>query len=129
MTRTPMAGPLSGIHVVLVEDHQDSRELFEQVLRMNGASVTAAASAPAVLGALASAHIVITDIFLPGEDGVWLLAQVQQLPRAIPVIALTGISPAHDPQLAAAGFARTFLKPIDPWDLCQVIAEILERGA
>jgi CheY-like chemotaxis protein len=88
-----------------------------------------AAARASVLGALASAHIVITDIFLPGEDGVWLLAQVQQLPRAIPVIALTGISPAHDPQLAAAGFARTFLKPIDPWDLCQVIAEILERGA
>jgi CheY-like chemotaxis protein len=47
-----MAEPLAGIHVVVVEDQEDSRHVFEQALRSNGTRVTSATTAGAALRSL-----------------------------------------------------------------------------
>lgn len=127
LTLNLMDQPLAGIHVVLVEDHQDTRDLFEETLRLQGARVSAAGTARDAIGRLAHAHIVITDVMLPGEDGLWLLEQVQQLSPPIPVIALTGLAREHDQRIGASGFAGVLLKPVDPWDLCEEIVRVLNN--
>jgi CheY-like chemotaxis protein len=68
-----MPEPLSGIRIVIAEDHDDTRDILEQVLRHLGATVTAVALAREVLGIAAAADIIVTDLAMPGEDGVWLL--------------------------------------------------------
>jgi hypothetical protein len=37
------------------------------------------------------------------------------------------VSPAVDHRLRVSGFTRTILKPIDPWELCKHIVEVLGR--
>jgi CheY-like chemotaxis protein len=54
-----MAEPLAGIHVVVVEDQEDSRHVFEQALRSNGTRVTSATTAGAALRVVPDAHIVM----------------------------------------------------------------------
>jgi CheY-like chemotaxis protein len=124
-----MSEILTGIRVVLVEDHEDSRDVLEQMLRFSGALVTSVGAARAALDTLTEADIVITDLSMPGEDGIWLLDRVNAQPRPVPVIVITGFAETQDPRLAGAPFARKLLKPIDPWDLCQIVAEVLQRGS
>ena len=120
-----MAELLTGIRVVVVDDHDDSRELLEQALRFHGASVTSVASAADALEAIAGAHVVITDLALPGEDGIWLLEQVNRLEHPIPVIVVSGYAEVQHDRLAAAPFARKLLKPIEPDRVCGALLEVL----
>src|SRR4030095_6443098 len=72
-----MPANLTGIRVVVVEDHGDSREILEQMLRFYGAVVMTASTASDALAKAPDADIIVTDFALPpGEDGVWLLEQV-----------------------------------------------------
>ena len=43
--------------------------------------MTAVATAREGLDMVAAADIIVTDLSLPDEDGVWLLEQVNQQPR------------------------------------------------
>ena len=85
-----MADPLTGIRIVIAEDHDDTRDILEQVLRHLGAEVTASPLAREALAMVLAADIIVTDLQMPGEDGVWLLEQVNQQPRPIPVISVSG---------------------------------------
>ncbi len=117
---------LNRIRVVVVEDHGDSREILEQMLRFYGAVVMTVSTASDALAIAPDADIILTDFALPpGEDGVWLLEQVNTGPRPIPVILVSGFSEDHDARLAAAPFARKLLKPVEPEQLCEVIATVL----
>jgi CheY-like chemotaxis protein len=73
--------------------------------------------------------IVLTDFVMPGDDGVWLLEQVNKHPRAIPVVAVSGFDESQEPRLAAAPFAGKMLKPLDFERVCAEIAVVLgNRG-
>jgi len=122
-----MAEPLRGIRVLYVEDDDDTREVWEQALIHLGATVTSAASARAALDAGGDADVVLTDFLMAGEDGVWLLEQVNRWPRPVPVIALTGFAEAHIPRLAQAPFARKLLKPVDTAEVARIILDVLGR--
>jgi CheY-like chemotaxis protein len=123
-----MAEPLTGIRIVIAEDHDDTRDIFEQVLGHLGATVTAVALAREALGMVAAADIIVTDLSMPGQDGVWLLEQVNQHPRPIPVISVSGFAEGQVPRLAEAPFARKLLKPVDPWQLADVIFDVVRSG-
>jgi CheY-like chemotaxis protein len=116
-----MPQSLAGIRILVVEDDDDSREILAQVLILEGATVTAVSTARQALALLSKADIVLTDVAMPGDDGVWLLEQVNQLSRPIPVIAMSGYDESQEPRLAAAPFAGKLLKPLD---FDQVSAEI-----
>jgi CheY-like chemotaxis protein len=122
----PMPPNLNGIRVVVVEDHGDSREILEEMLRAYGAVVMTVSTASDALAIAPDADIILTDFALPpGEDGVWLLEQVNTGPRPIPVILVSGFSEHQDARLAAAPFARKLLKPVDPEQLCEIVATVL----
>jgi CheY-like chemotaxis protein len=114
---------LLGVRVLVVEDHDDSRDILEQVLSHAGAHVVAVSNARAALSLVSDVDIVVTDFAMPGEDGCWLLRQVEGGPHRVPVIVVTGFS--DDPDVKSASFARVLRKPTDPWRLCADIREVL----
>ena len=116
---------LTGVQVVVVDDHQDTREVLEQVLSTAGAAVTTAASAREALGHVDSAELIVTDYAMPGETGLWLLERVREQARPVPVIVVTGYADLYAKELARAPFARVLRKPIDPWELCAVVKAVL----
>jgi CheY-like chemotaxis protein len=122
-----MAAVLTGIRIVIAEDHDDTRDFVGRVLRHLGATVTAAATAREALGMVPTADIIVTDFSMPEHDGVWLLEQVNQQPRPVPVISVSGFAEQHVPRLAKAPFARKLLKPVDAWELAELIVEVLRR--
>ena len=98
------------------------------MLRFHGAVVTAVANAREAIGIVPHADIVVTDFSMPGgDDGAWLLDRVNEQPRPIPVIVLSGFAESQLPRLASTRFARNLLKPIDPEQLSWAIIQVL-RG-
>jgi two-component system, OmpR family, response regulator len=120
---------LTGIRVVIAEDHDDTRDILEHVLRRLGATVTSVARARETLGMVGTADIIVTDLVMPGEDGVWLLEQVNGQPRPIPVIVVSGFAEGQVSRLGEAPFARKLLKPVDPWELGAIIRDVVRRAS
>jgi CheY-like chemotaxis protein len=118
---------LIGIQILVVDDDADSREVLAHILGLEGAAVTTASTADEALGQLAKVDIVLTDVAIPDHDGLWLLEQVKQQPRPVPVIAISGYDESQEPRLAA--FAGTFLKPLDMERVCAEIRAVLGRRA
>jgi CheY-like chemotaxis protein len=124
---------LSGVHILVVDDDPDARELFQTVFEYCGALVTTAGSAREALGVLERLlpDTIVTDISMPQHDGHWLIRQIRSLPPerggAIPAVALTAYG-VHAAQHEAGGAFQAYLgKPIDPWHLCRVIASLAGR--
>jgi CheY-like chemotaxis protein len=115
---------LVGVRVLVVEDHDDSRDLLEQVLEHVGALVVTARSADEGLAHVGDVDVVVTDIAMPGHDGFWLLHEVRRRHQPVPVIAVSGYSDLQEKALREAAFARVLRKPIEPWVLCQEVAAV-----
>ncbi len=125
---------LIGVHVLVVEDDEDSRQLMETILGYCGALVTAVGSARAALEVLrhVTPDVLLSDISMPDEDGYWLIREVRRLPPdrggAIPAAALTAHTREHGPERTlAAGFQAHLTKPIDPWELCRALGGLVRR--
>jgi CheY-like chemotaxis protein len=117
--------PLVGMRVLVVEDHDDSRDLLAQVLEHVGARVIASPSADEALAHLDHVDVVVTDIAMPVHDGFWLLRQIRQHYALTPVIAVSGFSDLQAKALREASFTRVLRKPIDPWVLCREVANAI----
>ena len=124
MTDAPN-GPLRGLRVLLVEDHDDIREALETYLTMSGGIVLTASSALDALPQVVMCDVVMTDLAMSGRDGRWLAHEVARSARPVPVIALTAYS--EDYNLSGALFARVLTKPIDLDRLAQEVIAVLER--
>jgi signal transduction histidine kinase/ActR/RegA family two-component response regulator len=132
--RAATADSLAGVHVLVVDDEDDARELLATVLQEAGAVVTAASSVAAALAVLATTAIsvVISDVGMPVEDGYTFLrrlrAEAPVAVRQIPALALTAYARAEDRQRAAsAGFQEHAAKPIDPDRLVATVAALVGR--
>src|SRR5437667_12619738 len=124
---------LRGVHVFLVVDDRESRELMKTVLEYAAALVSAAASARGALGALEAIRpdILLIDLSTGGENALWLIERVRALPGGadIPAIAVTARGGREDRQrLLKAGFRQHVLKPVDPWELCRLMASLARRA-
>ena len=119
-----MDDSLARRRILIVDDHSDTLDMLSQACEANGAQVQTALSARAALELVTAQppDVVITDIGLRGEDGVWLLGEVRRGHPTLPVIALTGRSPED---ALAAGFDAVLLKPTDPWQLCDEVRRVL----
>ena len=122
-----MTQPLTGIRVLIVEDHDDTREILEQSLIAQGAVVIPVATAREALVDISKADVVVTDLAMPNDDGIWLLTEINSLSRPVPVIVLSGFHESQHLRLRTAPFIRKLLKPIDSRELSRVIREVM-RG-
>ncbi|MEX2147915.1 MAG: response regulator [Candidatus Rokuibacteriota bacterium] len=123
---------LSGIHVLFVDDNVDAREIVGSYLRYDGAIVQVAASAEAALDAYrrVTPDIVITDLSMPGRDGMWLLNEIRKAVRgfAVPVIALTAFGGRYDRALMLRqGFDDYLTKPVSAEHICTAVARFVGR--
>jgi CheY-like chemotaxis protein len=128
-----MPEPLRGIHVFLAVDDSECRELMTTVLEYAGALVSVAASGPATLAALEAIRpdILLADLSSAADDVTTLIERIRALPACahMPAVALTSQA-ARDGRLRLlkAGFQEHLVKPIDPWELCRLIAALVERA-
>ena len=121
-----------GKTVLIVEDHQDLRELLAETLRLEGwATIIAADAEDAVRLAkmattTATIHVVLTDVLLPPTSGVALERTFKADPvlAHIPFVFMSGF----EPHLHEVGRERSLLKPFETTELCALLAAFAHRG-
>jgi two-component system, NtrC family, response regulator GlrR len=128
----PPASPAPGASILLVDDDADLLRLLSMRLKAAGYNVTAVASAEAALVRLAAARpqLVLSDVQLPGMDGLALFDAVRQRHPALPVILLTAHGTIPDAVSATSRGVFTYLtKPFDSQALLDTIARALALSA
>jgi PAS domain S-box-containing protein len=126
---------LEGLHILVLDDEEDTRDVVAAVLTKCGARVTPAASAAAALEALAAGgfDLIIGDIGLPGVDGYEFIRRVRAREREAgerqtPAVALTAYAREEDRRRAfRAGFQMHLAKPVEPDELTAVVASFAGR--
>ena len=119
---------LSDIHVLIVDDNEDALDIFSAALERSGANVLKARSGRDALTILTAVRVdvLVSDLAMPGEDGLWLIQQVRRLKSehggSIPALAVSQVA-------TNMGLTASFLpKPVDPFDLCRTVEALIGRG-
>jgi CheY-like chemotaxis protein len=131
-SQTVSRAAIGGLHVLVVDDDPDARDLLAFALGAHGAEVATAPSAVAGFDALLKGRVdvLVADIGMPEEDGYSFVRRVRQLERdrggsRVPAIAVTAYASSDDREQAfAAGFDVHLPKPVDPEALIRAIARL-----
>jgi len=119
---TSLRAPL----ILIVEDDPETREFYSDALARDGFVIDQAHNGHQALekALQSSPNLILTDIAVPGIDGIELCKRLRSdaRTRAIPVLAVTGYGDRHYSDRARiAGADRVLIKPCD--------AEMLVREA
>jgi len=121
---------MHGRKVVIVEDHQESREGLAITLRKSGFDVLEANSVKAALPIIIDNQVdaVITELKLPDGDGLNLLIQLKKNGLDRPVIFVTAFgtmsSAIHAMKMGAADF---LLKPVTAKDIKDALTSAMKK--
>jgi two-component system, NtrC family, response regulator HydG len=116
--------------VLVVDDEDDARITLANVLTKQNFTVTSAASGASALEAVAECppDVVVTDLNMPGMDGVELLHKLHALDPRLPVILATGFGEIATAVAAMRAGAEDYVsKPLDVPSLVLSIERALER--
>src|SRR3989338_8043966 len=118
--------------VLVVDDDADMLRLLSLRLQAAGYDVVAVGSAEAALAQLdmARPQLVLSDVRLPGRDGLALFDEVRARHPSLPVILLTAHGTIPDAVEATSRGVFTYLtKPYEARELLEKIAQALALSA
>jgi CheY-like chemotaxis protein len=124
---------LRGVHVLVVDDEVDARELVARLLQHQGARVSLASSAGEALRQLKidSPDVLVSDVGMPNMDGYQLMRQIRAAEtrdKRLPALALTAFARAEDRKRAMlAGYQAHLAKPFDTAELVLLVADLATR--
>lgn len=116
---------LDSVNILLVEDHQETRDTLQALLlRCGHTAITAETRAQALdLLDRARIHVLLADLGLPDGDGLDVVAKAKKLNPDIKAIALTARDSDDDYQAGfEAGFDHYLTKPFDFGELRQLLS-------
>ena len=125
---------LSDLTIVIVEDHDDTRNSIGSYLDRLGANVIGARNASEGLEVIKKNRpdLVLSDIQMPGGDGFELVREIRLLgldfKGSVPIIAMTAIlTPVDRARILNAGFQACLSKPFTPNRLVETILTLLNH--
>jgi DNA-binding NtrC family response regulator len=116
--------------ILVVEDEEKLRRVIELQLNSAGFEVDKAPTAEQSLKLVDRADLVLTDLRLPGMDGLQLLERIRQQNAAVPVIVMTAFGTVETAVEAMKSGATDFLlKPFSLDNLMTVVHKAIEVRA
>ncbi len=123
---------MKAAHVVFVDDEPRVCHAVHETLERAGARVHCFQGADECLRHLAAQRcdLLITDVKMPGKDGLALLREVKARQPWIPVLVVTGYADVPLAVRALQAGATDFVeKPLDRDAFLQTVARLIERHA
>jgi len=118
--------------ILIVDDVSDTREVLRRNLFLEGYEVTAASSVSEAIDILSMKDIdlVVTDLKMPGADGMGLVRHVKRKRPGVAVVVVTGY-PSGEAEMAvlARGIDGFLTKPFTDVELLSVVRRALEGDA
>ena len=121
----PGAESISGLRLLLVEDDAAVRAILQRGLSRFGPDITIAADAALALEAMAAGapfDVLVSDIMMPGIDGVELAAEARKRQPGLGVVLMSGFAEPPLHRAAGAQGVRFLSKPFALGELVSNIA-------
>lgn len=114
--------------VLVADDEMNMRRVLEAILRREGYEVvTAANGVDALAGMSRNIHTVITDLKMPGLDGMGLLRKLQTEYPEVPVVMITAHGSVENAVEAVKLGAFDYLeKPFEQEQIRQIVAKAMK---
>lgn len=114
--------------ILVVDDEEDLRELFSQVLESAGYHTEIAAGGQEAYEFVQNKNIsaILTDIRMPKGDGAELLKKVKQNYSHIPVFVMSGYNDYSSQELLNMGAEMVYSKPFNYDEFLQALKQKLE---
>ncbi|MFH1881458.1 MAG: sigma-54 dependent transcriptional regulator [Planctomycetota bacterium] len=117
-------------NILVVEDDAAMRQSCAKVFRLRGHNVTEASSAEEALDQIREQRdidVVLTDLKMPGMDGVALLREIKLLDPRIEVVLMTGYGSIKNAiEAMKHGAADYITKPFDTNELLMTVSKIIQ---
>lgn len=115
-------------YLLIVDDDPAVREVLATLLVEEGHRCATAEDATQAVQMVEGEpfDLVLSDLKMPGRDGLWLLEEIRRIAPVIPVVILTGhVGREREAELLERGAAGFLLKPPSIPDLLQLIRRVL----
>lgn len=131
-SESPMALPGGSEHLLLVDDEEMLRAMYQRMLRRLGYRVTLAENGEEALKLLRDNpdqfDLVIVDQVMPGMTGLDLAQEIRQLRPEIPILLMTGFTePAIMEKARRLAIPEYLNKPILMTDMARSIRRLLDQ--
>lgn len=129
--------------ILIVDDEEHVRAALKQVLERAGYEVSVAATGNEGLELMKKegADLVITDVIMPGIDGIATARQIREKYRNTRIIVISGggktAPQPYEPDAistrsylasaSSAGADRTLAKPFDREEILRAVRDVLEK--
>jgi len=122
--------PGGGEHILLVDDEEMLVDMMQQVLEQLGYSVSAHTNSSAALDSFRAQpkvyDLLITDMTMPGMNGLELTRAVKEVRNDFPVILCTGFNEQVSEKSAQSmGIQALVMKPVGMQKLAETIRSVL----
>jgi CheY-like chemotaxis protein len=116
--------------MLVVDDEPDLRDLISELLETEGIDVVSAGGGNEAYRIFEAGvfDAIISDIRMPGGDGIELLEQVRARNKKIPVILITGFTDHSEGELRKKGASRVFHKPFEMDHFIAGLKRLVETG-
>jgi DNA-binding response OmpR family regulator len=120
--------------ILVIDDDEETRDLVTVCLEMEGHTVFSAKNADEGLAILSSVDpdLLVTDLALPGLDGVALIRHIRSAGSStpnVPILVLTGFYMDMAYSALTNGADRALAKPTDPDTLIASVKSLLEHSS
>lgn len=120
--------------ILIIDDNYDFRKFIREVLEKEGYEVTEAADGDEGLKVFREkgADLVITDIIMPGKEGIQTMVELRRDSPDVKIIAVSG-GGFEEPTTylegaeLIGGALRSFTKPFQVGDLLKAIEELIGK--
>ncbi|MES1204712.1 MAG: sigma-54 dependent transcriptional regulator [Pseudomonadota bacterium] len=116
--------------ILIVDDEVNARTALMELLRDEGYSVESASDGFKALGKMAdfAPDLVLTDLKMPGMDGIQLLGRIRESDPELPVVMMTAFGEVETAVGAMRAGARDYLsKPVNVGELSLTIAREMDQ--
>ncbi len=118
--------------ILLLDDSPSTLQVVEQMLATRGHEVESVGDGLHGLAHLVASpyDLLVTDIYMPGADGIQIIRECRRLRPAVKIVAMSGRE-GHWDMLATArlmGADTTIAKPFAQDDFLRQIDALLEGG-
>ena len=118
-------------HILIAEDDSELNQLFQHVLRRSGYEATGVENGVQALEALDSAYydLIISDVMMPGMDGLELVSALRENGNNIPVLMITAKDAFDDMRSGfASGTDDSMVKPVNINEMVLRVGALLRRA-
>jgi CheY-like chemotaxis protein len=118
-------------HVLVVDDHSDTRDLLVTILKTEGYDVSVAEDGAVAVDRYRQrrADIVLMDLYMPRKDGVTAIRELRGEFPDVVIVAMSGDAGTvwRDAlaEARSAGAQLTLRKPIEPWVLLRALVGLV----